>query len=77
MVADEQTSGRGRRNNEWFSQNYKSLTASIGLIEYEKNTLLAQRVSLSISDAIFKITGLPAYVKWPNDILFENFLKKN
>ena len=72
MVADEQISGRGRRDNTWFSQNYKSLTASIGIIENKNNPLLGQRVSLAISSAIFKVTGLPADVKWPNDILIKN-----
>jgi BirA family biotin operon repressor/biotin-[acetyl-CoA-carboxylase] ligase len=74
IVADEQTSGRGRLQRTWWAPPASSLLLSLLL----RPGLLAQQAqrltmicSLATCDAISEVTGLSAHVKWPNDVLIE------
>lgn len=71
-AARYQVKGRGQRGNGWESAPYRNLTFSI---VYEPTFLaatqqfyLSMAVSLSISRFLQTELGLPAKVKWPNDI---------
>ena len=74
LIADEQTAGRGRRGNHWFSCPEKSLTFSL-LIE-NNNTLFNKKIPLicgiAIVRAIKKLSGVDCYLKWPNDVLHDS-----
>lgn len=72
VIADSQTTGKGRLNRKWFSPKGKSILASLILrpqmpISYSGNMILM--VTLSIVHSIRHITNLEAMIKWPNDIV--------
>ena len=85
-----QTSGRGQRENTWFSKPEESLTFSVFRQYKDKNTLnpfiLSILVSLGIHEALSTIHLPNLKIKWPNDILscnkkvggilIENFFNK-
>jgi BirA family biotin operon repressor/biotin-[acetyl-CoA-carboxylase] ligase len=70
IFTEEQTAGKGRAGNKWFSGRSDSILCSIVLIE---NRLSAEMLSLTcavaVAEAIGKPTRSEAKIKWPNDIL--------
>ena len=70
VFAEEQTAGRGRTGNKWFSRRSDSILCSIALIN---STLKAEMLSLTCAVAAAEAIGRPANseakIKWPNDIL--------
>ena len=74
IVAEEQSSGKGRMGRKWSSPKggiYLSLILRPGSVptEISKLTLVA---AVSVAQAVRSATGLPALIKWPNDILIGN-----
>ena len=70
LVTDDQTGGRGRRDNKWFSEPFNSLIFSIAIIDDKKNSsLISLKAGIAISIAINKISNLDVKTKWPNDIM--------
>jgi len=73
VLAESQTAGRGRLGKTWFSPFGVNLYASvlfrpaIGPTEAPVFSFIA---SLALADAI-RALGLPAAIKWPNDVLVE------
>jgi BirA family transcriptional regulator, biotin operon repressor / biotin---[acetyl-CoA-carboxylase] ligase len=66
IFAEEQTSGRGRAGNKWFSKRCESILCSIILSENNINPeLLSLTCAVAVADAI----GKSAKIKWPNDIM--------
>lgn len=72
VVAEQQTRGRGRMGREWHSPSEVGLWASLIL----RPRLLSHQISqltllagLAVARAIRTCTGLPAVLKWPNDVL--------
>ena len=74
LIADEQTAGRGRRENSWFSSPGKGLTFSILLKKNKKNLnkKLPLVCSIAITKAIKKTSQVDCSIKWPNDILHDS-----
>ena len=73
IQAGSQTNGRGRRNNQWLSENGLNLTFSIILfpadLAVNRHFELNQVFSLGIYDFL-NAKGIKAInVKWPNDIM--------
>ena len=72
IVADQQSSGKGRMGRRWESPAGVNLYASILLrpailpIDAPKLTFLS---AVAVCQAILTATGLRATVKWPNDVL--------
>lgn len=70
-IADFQTAGRGQRGNRWESGKGENLTFSILLrpefLHPAKQFLISQVCALGVSRYL-KDKGLPAKIKWPNDI---------
>ncbi len=72
VAAEYQTKGKGRLGRKWISPKSKGAYFSIVLRpeilprELSVITLLA---SLAIAKGMRQMTGLPALIKWPNDIL--------
>ncbi len=72
VIAEEQTRGRGRQGRRWVSPPGTGLWFSLVLrpgispIEASGITPIA---AVSAANAIEEVTGLPARIKWPNDIL--------
>lgn len=72
LIAEEQTSGKGRLGRQWTSPPGVNLYASLLLrpaippLDAPKLTFVA---ALAVVEAIAALTGLQATVKWPNDVL--------
>ncbi|MDO8834309.1 MAG: biotin--[acetyl-CoA-carboxylase] ligase, partial [Vicinamibacterales bacterium] len=87
VIADTQTSGRGRMGRTWFSPAGAGLYVSVimrlgtvGSLPQGGDTPDAARVPLparltllagvALAEAVRAATGLPADIKWPNDLVF-------
>ena len=76
VVADMQTAGRGRHGRVWFSPPGAGLYASIIIRpahpmagEERPAALLTLAAGVAIAEAVRGLTGLPAKIKWPNDVV--------
>ncbi|MBU0478056.1 biotin--[acetyl-CoA-carboxylase] ligase [bacterium] len=72
ILAEGQIKGRGRLGRVWFSLPQKCILCSIILksnVLSERLNLLTIGASVAISKAIRETTFLPAYIKWPNDVV--------
>ncbi len=89
IIAEEQTSGRGRMGRRWFSKKYANLLFSLLLrpeINKEMVFSLNMAIALAFIEAIESLFDIYAMIKWPNDvyvrdkklagILTDFFLKK-
>lgn len=73
VLADVQTSGRGRKNRCWFSSE-GGLWFSVILfpnLPPKQGMLLTMTASISLAQAISDITCLKSLIKWPNDVLID------
>ena len=76
VVADTQTAGRGRLGRTWFSPPGAGLYVSIvlrppGNVSTRSNpcSLLTLASGVAIAEGVKAGTGLPAEIKWPNDVM--------
>jgi BirA family biotin operon repressor/biotin-[acetyl-CoA-carboxylase] ligase len=75
VIAEEQTSGRGRMDRTWISAPFSSILCSIifypglGLSSLFRLTMMA---SVAVVRAIQMVCKLPAQIKWPNDVYIGN-----
>ena len=73
VIAEQQTSGRGRQDRKWLSPR-GGIWLSVVLrpsIPTAKITLLPFVTGLAVYDTI-KTTGLDARLKWPNDVIISD-----
>jgi BirA family transcriptional regulator, biotin operon repressor / biotin---[acetyl-CoA-carboxylase] ligase len=74
VIAEEQTAGRGKMGRLWHSPHGLSIYASVVLrptfdsSRTQAPTLLA---AAAVAASLIHLYGIPARVKWPNDILIE------
>lgn len=72
IVADEQTSGRGRMKRKWFTPPHSALAMSLILrpttIERAHPARTTGLLALSLTESLLK-QGLAPQIKWPNDVL--------
>ena len=74
VVADEQTAGRGRRGRGWISPAGEGVFMSLIMrprSHPSEVARLSMQTALAVAMAIARETGLPARIKWPNDIVCE------
>lgn len=74
VLADRQTAGRGRRGRAWSSPAGTGLYTSILLRPGQplpQAALLTLVAGLGVVEAIAEAAGLPAGLKWPNDVLVD------
>jgi BirA family biotin operon repressor/biotin-[acetyl-CoA-carboxylase] ligase len=74
VVADHQTSGRGRLGRTWVAAPGASLLTSVLLrptFSSDRRHLLVTAAALAMAEAIEASTGVVAGLKWPNDLLVE------
>lgn len=74
-IADFQTAGRGQRGNKWESAESENLTFTILLRPEFLHPSLQFRISQICSIGVCRYLvakGLPAKIKWPNDIYIGN-----
>ena len=71
LVAEEQTDGRGRFTNRWYSPPKKGILASLILrpgLQPRQVGCLGLLAAFSICLAVEEQTGLKPQIKWPNDV---------
>ncbi|MFQ3598637.1 MAG: biotin--[acetyl-CoA-carboxylase] ligase [Chloroherpetonaceae bacterium] len=72
ILAEFQTTGRGRNAKKWVSQEGANIVTSVILrptIPLEHITYFSLLTALSVAQAIEEVVGEPAEIKWPNDVL--------
>jgi BirA family biotin operon repressor/biotin-[acetyl-CoA-carboxylase] ligase len=73
VIADEQTAGRGRYQRHWVTVAGSALAFSLVLSSPQLEAQHIQRLTglgaLAVCQALYGLYGLPAEIKWPNDIL--------
>jgi BirA family biotin operon repressor/biotin-[acetyl-CoA-carboxylase] ligase len=70
VIAETQTAGRGRFARSWHSPAGSGLYVSVLLRPSPQVApLLTLAGGVAICDAVRESTGLPAIIKWPNDLL--------
>lgn len=72
VVADRQSAGKGRRGRGWDSPAGKNIYMTLLLrpqIETFTAPMLTLVMALSAAEAIEEKEGLPAKIKWPNDLV--------
>lgn len=72
VVAESQTAGKGRRGRSWSSPAGSSIYMSL-LLRPDIPPYCASMITLvagmAVSQAVGEMTGLPARIKWPNDVV--------
>lgn len=72
VVANMQTAGKGRRGRSWQHEEGSVIAMSLLLrptFSPDKASMLTLLAAHSVAGAIEAVTGLPAAIKWPNDIV--------
>lgn len=77
LVAEHQRSGRGRFTRSWEAPPGAAIAISVLLrpsltIPLERWTWLPLLAGLAVADALVQVAGVPARLKWPNDVLIED-----
>ena len=74
VVAEEQTAGRGRFGRTWYSERSSGIYTSIILrppLAPAVAPVLTLMAAVAAHQAISTTTGLPADIRWPNDVLVD------
>ena len=72
LAAEEQTAGRGRMGRSWTSPRYAALTFSLLIrpdVPPARRGWLPLLAGVAVAAAVTTVTGVPARLKWPNDVL--------
>jgi len=73
VIAEKQTQGRGRLGREWISQE-GGAWFSLGIrpkIALKECFIFTYIAGLAVVKAILEVTGLPTFLKWPNDVIYK------
>jgi BirA family biotin operon repressor/biotin-[acetyl-CoA-carboxylase] ligase len=79
VIANEQTSGRGRFNRRWYTPPDSALAFSVILKQVGQDLpQISQNIphltalgALAVCDALASLFQLEAKIKWPNDVLID------
>ncbi len=72
ILAEEQTAGRGRFGRKWHSEKSSGIYSSIILrpaLPPSAAPILTLMAGVAAHRAVVNVTGLPADIRWPNDLL--------
>jgi BirA family biotin operon repressor/biotin-[acetyl-CoA-carboxylase] ligase len=72
VVAEEQVEGRGRSGRTWHSARAKGIYVSLILRpggRVPSVAALQVTTAVAVAHAAMKVTGKPARIRWPNDVL--------
>ena len=77
LVSEHQSAGRGRFTRTWEAPPGAAIAISVLLrppatIPLERWTWLPLLAGLAVADALQDIAGVPARLKWPNDVLIDD-----
>jgi BirA family biotin operon repressor/biotin-[acetyl-CoA-carboxylase] ligase len=71
IVAEKQSSGRGRMNRSFYSPEGTGIYLSILLkpnLTFQESLLITTTAAVAVAEAIEKVSGCEAKIKWVNDI---------
>lgn len=71
VAADSQSKGRGRLGRSFFSPEGTGIYMSVLLkpeIALEQSVRITSMAAVAVAEAIEKVSGIPAQIKWVNDI---------
>ena len=75
VIADIQTSGRGRLGRKWVTEPGTSLAFSLIFHPTKKEidgiTLFSPLGALAISESLKQLYNIDTEIKWPNDVLYQ------
>lgn len=72
LIAEEQQAGRGRMQRQWASPRGHGLFVSVLLrpaVPHASIAWLPLIAGVALAEAVVRETGVPAALKWPNDLL--------
>jgi BirA family biotin operon repressor/biotin-[acetyl-CoA-carboxylase] ligase len=73
VLADEQTSGRGRQDRKWYTKAATGLALSL-ILRLESTpaamSTLTVLGALAVTESLTQL-GVKAWIKWPNDVIVE------
>ncbi|UVJ40781.1 biotin--[acetyl-CoA-carboxylase] ligase [Arthrobacter sp. CJ23] len=78
LTAEHQTAGRGRLDRHWESPARSAVSVSVVLrpvngdglpVPTQSYSWLSLLAAVALRDALLETAGLPAEIKWPNDVL--------
>lgn len=72
IIADQQTAGKGRLGRSWISPSGEGIWMSLILRPHilpNQASQLTLIAGLGMCEAIERVTGLKAQIKWPNDVV--------
>ena len=75
VLARQQTAGRGQYGRSWLAPPDSSVLMSILLFPppaLRRPAMLTAWVAVSVCELCRQLTGLPARIKWPNDVLIQD-----
>lgn len=73
IFAEEQTAGRGRAGAKWISGRADSILCSIVLTKTKCSAeLLSLALAVAVAEAVGKVGGRLAKIRWPNDIMLND-----
>ncbi|HEY3368570.1 MAG TPA: biotin--[acetyl-CoA-carboxylase] ligase [Symbiobacteriaceae bacterium] len=71
VITDEQTAGRGRLGRSWTTPGGTALAMSLVLrptLPPHHAPRITLTAAVAVAEAVREVTGLPAGIKWPNDV---------
>lgn len=69
VIAARQTAGRGRLGRTWFSPEGAGLYVSLVCRNPDAAPLLTLAGGVAVAHGVRAATGLPVFIKWPNDVI--------
>ena len=72
VLADEQTGGRGRRGRGWKTPPKSGIAMTLIIrpkLLPEKASMITLVMGMAVASACRELLGLPAGIKWPNDVV--------
>ena len=72
VAADRQNAGKGRRGRSWQTVSGEALAFTVLLrpqFAADRASMLTLVAALSVAEAVEAAAGVPAMIKWPNDIV--------
>jgi BirA family biotin operon repressor/biotin-[acetyl-CoA-carboxylase] ligase len=74
VLAEEQTAGRGRHGRSWLCPAERGVLCSVVLrpdLPPEQASLIVVCGALAVHDVASELAGVPAAIRWPNDVLLD------
>jgi BirA family biotin operon repressor/biotin-[acetyl-CoA-carboxylase] ligase len=73
LATDHQVAGRGRRDRTWATPARAAVAVSVllvpGPVPQQRWTWLPLLGGVGVREALMRVAGVPAELKWPNDVL--------